>query len=120
MGIRGNSGPGHRPGVGGLWRWPGLDRPTRSLLTVALLTALRAHGELRGHVRGALRNGATRTEITETIIHTLGYAGAPDALSEMSVVQAVFDEQDGPGQDGAIRRGPNPTISVGIRVDRDR
>ncbi|MGV9712820.1 carboxymuconolactone decarboxylase family protein [Gordonia sp. NPDC003424] len=78
---------------GGVWCRPGLDRKTRSLLTVALLTALRAHGELAGHVRGALNNGASIDEITETIIHAVGYVGAPAGMSAMTVAQKVFDEQ---------------------------
>lgn len=77
---------------GGVWSRPGLDRKTRSLLTVALLTALRAHGELAGHVRGALNNGASVDEITEAIIHTVGYAGAPAGMSAMTVAQQVFDD----------------------------
>ncbi|WP_419230501.1 carboxymuconolactone decarboxylase family protein [Gordonia sp. CPCC 205515] len=76
-----------------MWSRPGLDRKTRSLLTVALLTALRAHGELAGHVRGALNNGASVDEITETIIHAVGYVGAPAGMSAMTVAQKVFDEQ---------------------------
>ncbi|MEZ5212683.1 carboxymuconolactone decarboxylase family protein [Gordonia sp. PP30] len=77
---------------GAIWTRPGLDRRSRSLLNLGILTALRAHEELGGHVRGALANGLTRTEIVESIVHTAGYCGAPAALSAMKVVQAVFDE----------------------------
>ncbi|PXW35905.1 UNVERIFIED_CONTAM: 4-carboxymuconolactone decarboxylase [Williamsia faeni] len=76
---------------GGIWSRPGLERRDRSLLNIGLLTALRAHGELAGHVRGALKNGLSRTEITEAVIHCSGYCGAPAALSAMAVVQEVFD-----------------------------
>lgn len=76
---------------GGVWTRPGLERRDRSLLNIGLLTALRAHEELAGHVRGALRNGLSRTEITEAVIHTSGYCGAPAAMSAMRVVQTVFD-----------------------------
>lgn len=76
---------------GGVWTRPGLERRDRSLLNIGLLTALRAHEELAGHVRGALRNGLSRIEITEAVIHTSGYCGAPAAMSAMKVVQDVFD-----------------------------
>ncbi|WP_207835837.1 carboxymuconolactone decarboxylase family protein [Williamsia soli] len=76
---------------GGVWTRPGLERRDRSLLNIGLLTALRAHEELAGHVRGALRNGLSRTEITEAVIHTSGYCGAPAAMSAMRIVQDVFD-----------------------------
>lgn len=77
-----------------VWNRPGLQRRDRSLLNIGILTALRATEELAGHVRGALTNGLTRAEITEAIIHTVGYCGAPAALSAMRVAQQVFDETD--------------------------
>lgn len=80
-----------------VWNRPGLDRRSRSLLNLGILTALRAHGELAGHVRAALHNGLTREEIVEAIIHTTGYCGAPAALSAMAVVQEVFDADSEPG-----------------------
>ena len=76
---------------GGLWTRPGLPNRDRSLLNIGILTALRAHEELAGHIRGALTNGLTRDEITEAVIHTAGYCGAPAALSAMTVAQQVFD-----------------------------
>ncbi|WP_063005801.1 carboxymuconolactone decarboxylase family protein [Nocardia salmonicida] len=76
---------------GAVWTRPGLDRRSRSLLNLGMLTALRAHEELAGHVRGALNNGLTREEIVETIIHTAGYCGAPAELSAMRIVQQTFD-----------------------------
>ncbi|MEU2258348.1 carboxymuconolactone decarboxylase family protein [Nocardia xishanensis] len=75
-----------------VWNRPGLDRRDRSLLNLGILTALRAHEELAGHVRGALNNGLTREEIVEAVIHTSGYCGAPAALSAMRVVQQQFDQ----------------------------
>lgn len=81
---------------GGVWTRPGLDRRSRSLLTLGILIALQAHEELAGHVRGALRNGLSRTEITETIVHASGYCGAPAAMSAMRTVQHVLDTQLGP------------------------
>lgn len=84
-----------------VWNRPGLERRDRSLLNLGILTALRAHEELAGHVRGALNNGLTRTEITEAIVHTTGYCGAPAALSAMTVVQRAFADYDAAQEDSA-------------------
>ncbi|WKK61423.1 carboxymuconolactone decarboxylase family protein [Corynebacterium sp. P3-F1] len=81
---------------GSVWTRPGLNRRDRSLLNIGMLVALRATEELRGHVRGALTNGLTREEITEAIIHSSGYCGAPAALSAMKVAQQVLEEELGP------------------------
>ena len=81
---------------GSIWNRPGLEKRDRSLLNIGMLVALRATGELRGHVRGGLRNGLTREEITEAVLHTAGYCGAPAALSAMKVVQEVLEEELGP------------------------
>lgn len=81
---------------GALWTRDGLDRRSRSLATLAALIAIRAHDELRGHVRGALRNGLTRTEIVETVAHISGYAGAPAGLSAMKIVRDVLESEVGP------------------------
>ena len=81
---------------GALWTRPELDRRSRSIATLAALTVLRAHDELRGHVRGALRNGLTRTEIVETVAHVSGYAGAPAGLSAIRVVKDVLNDELGP------------------------
>ncbi|MDV7354872.1 carboxymuconolactone decarboxylase family protein [Rhodococcus oxybenzonivorans] len=81
---------------GAVWNRPGLDRRSRSLLNLGMLIALRAHGELKGHVRGSLRNGLTRTEIVEAVIHASAYCGAPAGLSAMAVVQEALDEELGP------------------------
>lgn len=75
---------------GSVWTREGLAKRDRSLLNIGMLVALRATGELRGHVRGALRNGLSREEIVEAVIHSAGYCGAPAALSAMSVVQEVL------------------------------
>ncbi|SIS23479.1 carboxymuconolactone decarboxylase family protein [Williamsia sterculiae] len=77
----------------GVWNRPGLGRRDRSLLNLGILTALRAQDELVGHVRGALNNGLSREEITEAIVHTAGYCGAPAALAAMRAAQQVFDAQ---------------------------
>ena len=79
---------------GGLWtREEQLDRRTRSCVTVAVLTALRAEGELALHVRAARRNGLTPEEIAEVIMHTAGYAGIPAANSAMAVLKQVLAEE---------------------------
>ena len=83
---------------GSVWTRDGLEKRDRSLLNIGMLVALRATGELRGHVRGGLRNGLTREEITEAVIHTAGYCGAPAALAAMKVVQEVLVEELGPLQ----------------------
>ena len=62
---------------GEVWGRPGLDRRTRSCLTLALLTALRAENEIPMHVRAAIRHGVTPEEIREVIIHAALYAGIP-------------------------------------------
>lgn len=80
---------------GAVWGRPGLDRRSRSLMNLGMLIALRAHEELAGHVRAGLTNGLTRTEITEAVIHSAGYCGAPAALSAMRVVQKVLVEELG-------------------------
>ena len=70
---------------GKVWARPGLDRRTRSCLTLALLTALRAENELAMHVRAAIRNGVTPEEIREAIIHAGLYAGIPTANAAMKI-----------------------------------
>jgi 4-carboxymuconolactone decarboxylase len=65
---------------GDVWQRPGLDLKTRSLVTVAMLTALGKQNELKGHVRGALNNGATVQEIQEVLLHATVYCGVPAAV----------------------------------------
>jgi 4-carboxymuconolactone decarboxylase len=77
---------------GGVWSRPGLDRRTRSCVTVALLTALRSHDELALHIRGALRNGVTPDELREVLLHTAVYAGVPAANSAFAVAQPILAE----------------------------
>ena len=68
-------------GWGSTWQREGLDKATRSLVTVAMLTALRAPNELKGHIKGALNNGCTPEQIREVLLHSAVYCGAP-ALQE--------------------------------------
>lgn len=77
---------------GGVWNREGLERKTRSLITLAALTALKCPQELKGHVRGALNNGCTVEEIRETLLHCAVYAGAPAAIDAFRAAQEVIDE----------------------------
>jgi len=80
---------------GTVWCRDGLDLKTRSLITVSMLTALgRAH-ELRGHLRGALNNGATPAEIREVLLHAAVYCGAPLAVDAFRVAQEVMADAAG-------------------------
>jgi len=79
---------------GGVWTRAGLDRRTRSAITLAALTALGREGELALHVRGALRNGLSREEIAEILIHTAVYAGVPAANAAFQVAARVLGEED--------------------------
>jgi 4-carboxymuconolactone decarboxylase len=80
---------------GDVWSRPGLDRRTRSMLTVALLAALGHERELAIHVHGALRNGVTREEIAEVLLHTAVYAGVPAANTAFAVVSQVIADVTG-------------------------
>jgi 4-carboxymuconolactone decarboxylase len=81
-----------RAAWGEAWTRPGLDRKTRSCITLAILTALRAENEIPMHVRAALRNGLTREEILEVLIHTAVYAGVPAANSAVAIANRTLDE----------------------------
>ena len=74
-----------------IWNRPGLDRRTRSLLNLAMLTALNRPHELKLHVRGALNNGVTKDEIGEVITHMAFYAGWPTAMTAARIATHVFD-----------------------------
>jgi 4-carboxymuconolactone decarboxylase len=75
---------------GGAWTRDGLDRRTRSVITLAVLTALGRENEIAMHVRGALRNGLTPDEIREVLIHTSIYAGIPAANAAVAVANEVI------------------------------
>jgi 4-carboxymuconolactone decarboxylase len=78
---------------GGPWSRPGLDRRTRSAITLAVLTALGRENEIAMHVRAALRNGLTQAEIGEVLLHTAVYAGVPAANSAFAIAQRTLDEE---------------------------
>ena len=75
---------------GYVWGRPGLDRKTRSLLNLAMLTALRAHNELKLHVKGALSNGVTVDEIKEALLHATIYCGIPAGLEAFKAANEVL------------------------------
>lgn len=75
---------------GDVWARDGLDRRTRSLVTLAVLATLRHDEELGLHVRAARRNGVTRAEIAEVLLHTAVYAGVPAANRALAVAQRVL------------------------------
>lgn len=76
---------------GDVWQRPGLDLKTRSLITVAMLTALGKQNELKGHVRGALNNGATVAEIQEVLLHATVYCGVPTAVEAFRSAAEVVE-----------------------------
>ena len=80
-----------RNACGDVWQREGLDRRTRSLITVAMLTALGKQHELKGHVRGALNNGATVAEIQEVLLHASIYCGVPTAVDAFRSAADVID-----------------------------
>ena len=79
---------------GGIWSRPGLTRQTRSMINLAMITALNRPHELELHVRGALNNGVTREEIREVLLQTAVYCGAPAALDSFRIARKVFAEVD--------------------------
>ena len=76
---------------GDVWQRPGLDLKTRSLITVAMLIALGKQHELKGHVRGALNNGATSQELQEVLLHASIYCGLPTAVEAFRTAAEVVD-----------------------------
>jgi 4-carboxymuconolactone decarboxylase len=82
---------------GGVWTREELDRRTRSVITLSVLTALGRENEIGMHVRAALRNGLTPAEIGEIFIHTAIYAGVPAANSAFAIAQEVIDAESASG-----------------------
>jgi 4-carboxymuconolactone decarboxylase len=77
---------------GDVWNRPGLDRRTRSLLNLAMLTALNRPHELKLHVRGALNNGVTKDEIREVFLQAAIYCGVPAAIDSFRNARETFRE----------------------------
>ena len=80
---------------GEVWGRPGLDRKTRSLLNLAMLTALNRPHEVKIHVRGALNNGVTKDEIKEVLLQAMIYCGVPAAIDSFRIAKEVFKEMEG-------------------------
>ena len=78
---------------GDVWSRPGLDRRSRSMITLAVLTATRAENEIAMHVRAARRNGLTDDEIAEVLLHTAVYAGVPAANAAFAIARRVLEEE---------------------------
>jgi 4-carboxymuconolactone decarboxylase len=77
---------------GTIWSRPGLDRKTRSIINLAMLTALNRPHEIKLHVRAALNNGLTKQEISEIFLQTAIYCGVPAAIDSFRIAREVFKE----------------------------
>ena len=88
---------------GEIWTRPGLDRRTRSCITVAMLVALNRPEELALHLRAAMTNGVTRAEIKEVLLQTAIYCGVPAANAAFAIAQRVLGEAEGPHPPPAAR-----------------
>lgn len=77
---------------GAVWSRPGLDRKTRSLINLAMLTALNRPHEVKLHLKGALNNGCSREEIREVLLQTAIYCGVPAAIDSFRLAREVFNE----------------------------
>ncbi len=90
---------------GEVWNRPGLDRRTRSLLNLAILTVLNRPHELKLHVQGALNNGVSREEIREVFLHAGVYGGVPAAVDAFRQAREVFAALDAAAP---VAAGQNP------------
>lgn len=77
---------------GSVWTRPGLTLKSRSMLTLAMCIALNRPHEIKLHLRGALRNGCTRTEIRELLLHSFIYCGGPAAVDAFNVIRTALPE----------------------------
>ena len=80
---------------GAIWGREGLPLKTRSMLNLAMISILNRPHELRAHLRGALRNGVTKAEITEIFLQVGCYAGAPAAVDSFRIAREFFKEIEG-------------------------
>ncbi len=79
---------------GACWTREGLERKTRSMLNLAMLTALNRPHELKMHVKGALRNGVTKEEIREVLLQTAIYCGVPAAVDAFRTAKEAIKEKE--------------------------
>jgi 4-carboxymuconolactone decarboxylase len=77
---------------GAVWTRDGLPLKTRSMINLAMLTAINRPHELKIHIRGAINNGVTKEEMREIFLQAAVYCGAPSALDSFRIAQEVFDE----------------------------
>jgi 4-carboxymuconolactone decarboxylase len=75
-----------------IWNRPGLERKTRSMINIAMLTALNRPHELKLHIKGAVRNGVTRDEIREILLQTAIYCGVPAAIDSFRIAREALAE----------------------------
>jgi 4-carboxymuconolactone decarboxylase len=78
---------------GEIWSRPGLDRRTRSIINLAMITALNRPHQLKLHVIGALNNGLTKEEISEILLHAAIYCGVPAAVDAFRTASQAFEER---------------------------
>ena len=79
---------------GAVWGRPGLDRKTRSLLNLAMLTALNRPHEVKLHLRGALNNGCSKNDIMEVLLQAIIYCGVPAGIDSLRVAKEFFQETE--------------------------
>lgn len=79
---------------GMIWTRPGLERKQRSIINIAMLSALNRGHELKLHLRAALNNGVSRDEIKEILLQVGGYCGVPAAVESFRIATEVFKEVD--------------------------
>jgi 4-carboxymuconolactone decarboxylase len=77
---------------GEAWHRPGLDRKTRSLITLSMLTAMSRENEIKVHVKGAIANGATKEEVREVLMHSIIYCGVPRAVGAFRIAVEALKE----------------------------
>ena len=84
---------------GEVWVRPGISKQTRSLITIATLAALKASTELKGHVRGALRNGCSIEEIQEVLLHCTVYCGMPAGMEAFRAAKEAIEQWQAESED---------------------
>jgi 4-carboxymuconolactone decarboxylase len=77
---------------GECWGRPGLDRKTRSMLNLAMISALNRPHEIKAHVKGAINNGLTKNDIQEVFLQVAIYCGVPAAVDSFRIAREVFQE----------------------------
>ncbi len=93
---------------GEVWQRPGLDRKTRSLITLSMLIGTGRFLQFGAHVRGALANGVTQEELRELVLHSQLYCGIPSAVEATIICEATFKVDAG----AAPRFGPAPPTGL--------